>query len=198
MAIYRTYNCPDCNGVFDFLHHPNDEPPPSYCPLCGSYVGPEKKRKKKRLNQVARIMSPNRRGIVRSGETSTRAKLMNRSGEQVYRQMESSSEQRMQQAANMLGVDTKTLTHMKTTNMKDNVRVGETSYIPPSTTPASQIRGHEIKASFGDGTTINSHFGQTSIPTSGQPNTELQKTMSTTFANHQNLVQATVAAGIKK
>jgi len=32
----RTYQCPDCDGMFDHLHSRWDEPPPPVCPLCGA------------------------------------------------------------------------------------------------------------------------------------------------------------------
>ena len=37
MAKMRRYECPDCQGQFDYLHHPNvdDDPAPRFCPLCG-------------------------------------------------------------------------------------------------------------------------------------------------------------------
>lgn len=37
MAKMRRYQCPECEGQFDYLHHPNvaDDPAPRFCPLCG-------------------------------------------------------------------------------------------------------------------------------------------------------------------
>lgn len=37
MPKMRRYQCPDCQGQFDYLHHPNVEadPAPRFCPLCG-------------------------------------------------------------------------------------------------------------------------------------------------------------------
>lgn len=32
----RTYQCPDCEQTFDFLHMSRDEPPPSECSVCGA------------------------------------------------------------------------------------------------------------------------------------------------------------------
>ncbi len=36
MPISRTYACDFCGGLFKFLHMTRDEPPPSYCDLCGA------------------------------------------------------------------------------------------------------------------------------------------------------------------
>jgi hypothetical protein len=36
MPVMRTYQCPDCDGMFDHLHSRWDEPPPLVCPLCGA------------------------------------------------------------------------------------------------------------------------------------------------------------------
>jgi hypothetical protein len=37
MTKIRRYQCPECEGQFDYLHHPNpdDDPAPRFCPLCG-------------------------------------------------------------------------------------------------------------------------------------------------------------------
>ena len=39
MPINRTYECPECEGQFSFLHMTRDEPPPAHCPLCHAFVG---------------------------------------------------------------------------------------------------------------------------------------------------------------
>lgn len=36
MPVMRTYRCPDCGGVFEFLHMSRNEPPPDNCELCQS------------------------------------------------------------------------------------------------------------------------------------------------------------------
>lgn len=41
MPIVKTYACPDCEAEFDFMHMTREEPPPSYCPKCGAFVGDE-------------------------------------------------------------------------------------------------------------------------------------------------------------
>lgn len=133
MAIYRKYQCPDCQGVFRFLHHPNTEPPPKFCPLCGADVSGEKKQRKPRLKKADHASLPD---DVRPSVRRTATKSV----DGLYRQMESASENRMQDAAELLGVDARSLSAMKMTNMKDNLREGDMSM---STTPsaAAQIMG---------------------------------------------------------
>ena len=128
MAVYRTYECPHCYKCFDFLHHPNNEPPPDFCPLCGASVSGKKKAQK-----VDRVRSPAK--PIRSGG---RPGLASKSADGLYRQMEDASEQRMQDAADLLGVDARTLSGMKMTNMKDNMREGDISHMP---SPAASIQG---------------------------------------------------------
>ena len=41
MPISRKYKCPDCDGVFHFLHMTPAEGPPEHCELCGNYMGEE-------------------------------------------------------------------------------------------------------------------------------------------------------------
>ena len=36
MPVMRTYQCPDCEGMFEHLHARWDDPPPPVCPLCGA------------------------------------------------------------------------------------------------------------------------------------------------------------------
>lgn len=134
MAIYRTYECPHCLKCFDFLHHPNDEPPPSFCPLCGADVSG---KKKKRVVKVDRIRSPSK--PISSGG---RPGVASQSVDGLYRHMESSSESRMQEAADMLGVDKASLSGMRLTNMRDNLRAGDMSNMPSNTpSSATQIIG---------------------------------------------------------
>ena len=176
MAIMRSYVCPDCQGQFDYLHHPTDEPPPSHCPLCGSDVSG--KKKKPRLRRA--VTAPAIKTVV------------SKSADSVYLQMEKASYQRQEQAASMLGVDMGTLNSMKMTNMKDGLKVGEMSHIP---SPAAKITG-EVNASMRPGAGFS---GPTEVPVGlpGKPVQEMNNAMSSVFKNHQTMVQATVASGKK-
>ena len=172
MPVYRTYLCPSCEKTFDFLHHPDDEPPPSFCPLCGANVSG---KKRSRVKKVDRVLSP---GL------SERVKKLPRSGgavgksvNQVYRGMENASDDRMREAAEVLGVDPSTLAGMKMTDMKDNMRAGDMSQ---ATTPA-------------DATKLLGNADLQQLPDSG--NTGQQRTFTPFQANAQEFVkQAQTAA----
>lgn len=121
MAVYRTYQCPSCEKYFDFLHHPNDEPPPSFCPLCGADVSGKKTRR--RIKQVDGLLSPGLSDRVK--KLPSHERKVSKSADMVYRGMENASDQRMKDAADVLGVHPSTLSNMKLTNMKDNMREGD-------------------------------------------------------------------------
>lgn len=126
MAVYRTYECPSCTKTFDFLHHPNDEPPPDFCPLCGANVSGKKADR------------------VRSPGLSERVKRLPRTGMQksksvnmVYDGMVNATNDRMADAASLLGCDVRSLSAMKMTDMKDGLRAGDfsgQSHVPSKAT----------------------------------------------------------------
>lgn len=133
MASYksRTYACPFCENTFSFLHTVTkgvEDSPPDYCVRCGAYVGPEQEP------------------IPMFG---TIGKAKNKSPDSVYRALESSSAARAQEAADMAGVPLSDMSHLKTTDMKDNLREGDTSakvsapsvptYTPPPPSNISPI-----------------------------------------------------------
>lgn len=134
MAIYRTYQCPSCAKMFDFLHHPNDEPPPDFCPLCGTNVsGKDQPIKVDGLNSPG--LSERVKKLPRSGARKSK------SVDFVYRGMENASRDRMSEAASLLGCDPKSLSAMQMTDMKDSLREGDLSGQSHTPTPATEIRG---------------------------------------------------------
>jgi len=104
MPILRTYQCPDCEGLFEHLHMHREEDPPSFCPLCGSSTSAE-----------PQLSAPH---IGRP---------IGQAADGVYRAMEQASEQHAAQAAEMLGVSASETSGMKMTDLRDNARVGEAS-----------------------------------------------------------------------
>ena len=144
MAIYRTYQCPECMKNFDFLHHPNDEPPPSFCPICGADVS-GKGKKKKRVSPRTRFDSPAKPISIPRGAA--------KNVDGVYRGMENATEQRMIDAAEVLGVDPKSLSAMKMTNMKDNLRDGDLSQSTTASS-ATQLTGSAPIAADANGGAI--------------------------------------------
>ncbi len=146
MAVYRTYECPACKKNFDFLHHPNDEPPPNFCPLCGADVSGKKKQ---RMRKAERVLSPGLSERIKHAPSVRRT--ASKSADAVYRGMENASHDRMKDAAEVLGVDPRTLSNMKFTDMKDNMREGD---MAQSTTPT-------------DATKITGSVGNMNLPDSG-------------------------------
>lgn len=109
MARYASkYRCPDCGQAFSWYR---DQPPPDYCPRCGSYVGPTDEPFEPKAPAV-----------------HTKA----RSLDGVYRQIEASSEKRAREAADMLGVSVSDVPNIKITNMKDRPHEGEHSAVVPA------------------------------------------------------------------
>lgn len=106
MAHYQAYACPDCGGTFRFLHHPDDEPPPRFCPLCGSNMEDE----------VETAFIPAAPHIERSIRSTA---------DNVYRQMEAASEQNAQLAAELTGDDAADHAALKVTNLTDYLRPGD-------------------------------------------------------------------------
>ena len=105
MPVLRSYQCPECQGIFEHLHMRRVDEPPAFCPLCGastSDVQPE-------------ISAP------------YIGKLIGKSGDQVYRAMEDSSAFRAELAGEQMGVSAADMSAMKITDLKDNTREGETS-----------------------------------------------------------------------
>lgn len=134
MALYRTYCCPSCEKTFDFLHHPNDEPPPNYCPLCGADVSGRKK-----AQEVDRVRSP---GLSERVKRLPRAgRTVSKSADSVYRGMENASNGRMEEAASLLGCDTRSLSAMKMTDMKDGLREGDLSGQSYTPAKATELTG---------------------------------------------------------
>lgn len=104
MAFFRHYECPDCTGTFRFLHHPASEPPPNFCPLCGSNM------------TVEPVFVPLAPHIART---------IGKTADNVYRQMETASVANMEAAAELGGGDTSDYSALKLTDMADYLRPGD-------------------------------------------------------------------------
>jgi len=107
MPVMRSYQCPDCQGIFDHLHMRSTDEPPAFCPLCGASTG----------DVQPEISAPRI------------AKPIGKTGDAVYRGMEDGSAQRAAMAAEHLGCDVSDMSAMKVTDIKDNTREGETSNV---------------------------------------------------------------------
>lgn len=112
MAKIRTYKCPSCEKTFDFLHHPSDEPAPRYCPKCGyDTQGAD--------DLIDGVTAPHI------------AKSIGKVADATYRGMEESAQHRIEEAARMTGQSESDFNDMKITNLKDNLREGDTAEIAP-------------------------------------------------------------------
>ncbi len=119
MAILATYACPGANGhpphQFEYFHHPNktEDPAPRFCPRCGwdSQAGDDDG-----------VVLPFKAGIVAPHVRAGMAKAKFDSANQTYRQMEEGSRDMAYQAGEQSGEDE---SHMRITNLKDNLREGD-------------------------------------------------------------------------
>jgi DNA-directed RNA polymerase subunit RPC12/RpoP len=122
MPIMRSYQCPDCSVIFDYLHMRREDPPPSFCPRCGastSEVSPE----------ISRFHIATNAG---------------KSGDAVYRALEDSSNYRADMAAQQLGVDPASMSAMRTTDMKDNMREGDTAAVANNNEVSQFMQQHSV------------------------------------------------------
>lgn len=126
--ISHSYRCPDCAQKFRIA--PN-EPVPNFCPICGSYVGPD--------DGPFVPKSP----MIRTEQTVA--------NDYVYRKLEADSEARadaalpaiekqlidsgipVEQAQKMAAQQA---SELRVTNMKDNIRDGEVAAIGPQPSPS--------------------------------------------------------------
>ena len=107
MARYITFRCPDCEGQWEWLQHPSDEPYPERCELCNAWMGDD----------------PPKAPVLRLNIGTK----MGKSGDALFRKMEAGAEFRAQAAAEMTGASVSELGAMKITNMDDRPYEGENS-----------------------------------------------------------------------
>ena len=82
---------------------------PEQCPICKGYIG---------MDDKDEIAAP----FISSYQAKNPDRL--------YREMEQKSEFRAQQAAEMTGMSMTDVSHLKTTNLRDNQREGDTAFVP--------------------------------------------------------------------
>lgn len=99
--------CSSCRGAFTWA---TKKVFPRHCPLCGAYCG---------VDDRPEVASP----LI--GQAKHKAPDMS------YRELESSTQARAQQAADMLGVPVSEMSDMKVTDMKDtNQKQGDLQFAP--------------------------------------------------------------------
>ena len=113
MPKMRTYECPGTRKhaphQFTFLHHPNDEPPPRFCPVCGCDSQAE--------GFDDAVTAPHIQRPIRAVVDNN------------YRAMEAGAEHRAERARELFGADAAEASNLKFTDMRDNARPGENSAV---------------------------------------------------------------------
>jgi hypothetical protein len=172
MAVYRHYECPDCRGMFRFLHHPNDEPPPSFCPLCGASMDAEP------------AFVPTAPHV---------AKSIGKTADTVYRQMEAASTDHAEMAAAIGGGSASDYTANAITDMADSLRPGDVA-AKIASNPVSRHMTQTGQGGFGgaggmSGAEFARNTSQGAFPRQGEA------TRLSLVANHGARAQAVQRAG---
>lgn len=116
MAVSKIYACPGHGEHpahhFKYLHYPDLErdPLPRFCGICGYDSQAD--------DFAAQPSAPHIEKSIR------------RAGDATFRQMEGQAEERMDMAAEMTGMDRSEFNDLKITDIKDNLREGDTADMP--------------------------------------------------------------------
>lgn len=161
MAHYQQYECPECGGRFKFLHHPDDEPPPDYCPRCGAFVG----------DDATPVFVPQAPHIERSIRSTA---------DKVYRQMEDASYANAELAGEITGDGASDHAALKVTNLQDYLRPGDVAAKMPETAvskamgskqggfqPLMNMTGRDFAAATGQGAFPHTGSQMSNLITSG-------------------------------
>lgn len=111
--IWNRYECPDCEQQFAYAVDPDGRDGPDFCPKCGSNLSDN---------------PPDEVELQRMNIQTIKGKI----GDQVYRQMETAADARIEEVAEKYGMDKSELSDMKITNMRDNMREGDIAAITPA------------------------------------------------------------------
>ena len=170
MPRFSHYCCPDCGGTFRWLHHPVDEPPPHFCPLCGSDMNAEP------------VFVPTAPHI---------GKTIGRTADNIYRQMEQAGADHAQLAADLAGGEAADYAGLKVTDMPDYLRAGDIAAKLPQNTPVHQA----MQAGQGGFGTSASGSQYLTAVTQGAFARRGDATRQSLAATHQDRVRAMVGMG---
>ena len=146
----RLYQCDDCGQSFWQTVERRSAPPPKECPICRNTGTPTaealvwKSKEKREADQTILKMVDEGRGPGYNASTNAQLK----SEEQVFRAMERGSIFRAECAASDLGVPVSEMSNLKITNMRDNVKPGESSAIVPLSNDGIKMREAARTMSF--------------------------------------------------
>jgi len=90
--------------------------------------------------------------------------------DKVYRDMETASIHRAEEAARMAGVPVSEMSHLKITNLRDNVQPGETYAMPVKNTVTErmdEMQAKGMQAGFVDGSAFSANVNSGFAPRSG-------------------------------
>ena len=151
MARFRFWKCPDCGGTFRHLHHPDDEPAPDRCALCGSW-----------MSDAEPSFVPQAPAVG----NSARVKAV----DDVYYGMEDASRVRAEQMAEMTpGASASDFNHTLVTNLRDRQRPGDIAAMPAPPSPVTQqmdfLQARGGNVGFGGGSANRAEFAH--IPQGG-------------------------------
>lgn len=114
MTKMKRYECPECKGQFDYLHHPSvEDDPVRFCPLCGFDTMGDNA-----AQMEAQLGSP----MLRSN--------LGKSTENVYRAMEEGAAFRAEVAKEKYGADQAEANLLKITDMQESRREGDIAAAP--------------------------------------------------------------------
>lgn len=118
MPTSKRYKCPECSGVFDYLHHPSIEADPvRFCPRCGWDAAAEANGELA-AGLTQEITAPHIQNAV-----------IVKAVEQTYKGMEDASRHNMY-AAREAGLDADEARSLQITDLKDNLREGDVAAMP--------------------------------------------------------------------
>lgn len=130
MTKLSRYKCPGCEGEFEYMHHPNpkDDPAPRFCPLCGMDSQAE--------DSDYQAPTPTAPSLRSNREKSANA---------TYRAMEEGSNFRAEMAREN-GLDTDAANGLKITDMKTNLREGDTADVAVNNEVTKQMDAINARA----------------------------------------------------
>jgi hypothetical protein len=118
--IRKRYRCPECARVFEYDHHPSIAADPvTACPYAGCVAAAETMEPALVMPHIAKTIGKNT--------------------DDLYRQMEDGAEFRSQIAQQVHGLSAEEASVIKMTNMRDNVREGDTTEMPVDNAITRQI-----------------------------------------------------------
>lgn len=169
MARYRFWRCPDCDGTFKHLHHPDDSPPPDRCQLCGAW-----------MSESEPVFVP------QAPMVGNAAKI--KAVDDVYYGMEDASKARAElMAQHTPGASASDFSHTLITDMNDRQRPGDAAVKLPVRNPVTEAMARGIGGFQSSGGGMMPEYA--ALPLTGDA------TRQNNVAQHRQMAHQLVAAG---